>query len=792
MISRLRRLLFLLLLLPALALAQSGQGSASGAAGTSGSSAASAPIMGPQGSGFGSQGASQSPGLSGQGEAPSPGFGNQGGRLAPASGPAGATPATTDPRAAPRPGSSAEDQASQRRQAQSGQADALPQLERNEFQDFIAQSTGRLLPRYGIELFAGAPSTFAPVENIPMTLDYVIGPGDELLMRVWGRIDGEYRLAVDREGNINIPQVGTISVSGIRIQDLQVYLRNAIARNFRDFELSVSLGKLRSIQVFVVGQARRPGSYSVSSLSTLVNALFASGGPSGAGSMRRIQLRRGDKTVSEFDVYDFLSKGDKSKDVRLLPGDVIYIPPEGQLVAISGSVKVPAIYELKDKAALADVIELAGGLTTTAAGKKVLLERIENREVRRVDEFSLDQGGLARAVKDGDLISVLSISPKFDNAVTLRGNVATALRHPYKDGMRITDLIPEKDALIVPGYYARQNLATRIEVRSENQLVNEIVRSGAEINWDYALIERLNPADLSPTLLNFDLGKAVLEHDPVNNLLLKPGDVVTVFSKNDFSVPQARRTKIVILEDEFNRPGVYQVRPGETLRELVVRVGGISPDAYLFAAEFTRESTRIAQQKSLNEAISRLEEAAQRSLALRTQNVVSTDTESIAQQAAAQQAVLTRLRQLKATGRIILKRSADARGLDIPELPLENGDRLKIPSRPATVTVLGSVYNEGSFMYEAGQSVADYLAQAGGPTRTADAGATYILRADGSVVSKRQSWVGGLSFERVMHGDTIVVPEDFDRTTWTKTLKDWGQILYQFGLGAAAIRVLRD
>ena len=379
MISRLRRLLFILLLLPALALAQSGQGSASGAAGTSGSSAASAPIMGPQGSGFGSQGASQSPGLSGQGEAPSPGFGNQGGRLAPASGPAGATPATTDPRAAPRPGSSAEDQASQRRQAQSGQADALPQLERNEFQDFIAQSTGRLLPRYGIELFAGAPSTFAPVENIPMTLDYVIGPGDELLMRVWGRIDGEYRLAVDREGNINIPQVGTISVSGIRIQDLQVYLRNAIARNFRDFELSVSLGKLRSIQVFVVGQARRPGSYSVSSLSTLVNALFASGGPSGAGSMRRIQLRRGDKTVSEFDVYDFLSKGDKSKDVRLLPGDVIYIPPEGQLVAIAGSVKVPAIYELKDKASLADVIDLAGGLNTTAAGQKVLLERDDPR-----------------------------------------------------------------------------------------------------------------------------------------------------------------------------------------------------------------------------------------------------------------------------------------------------------------------------------------------------------------------------------------------------------------------------
>ena len=710
---------------------------------------------------------------------------------------------------------------------QGGQTDdaELPEEDPSEFQTFIEQSTGRLLPRYGFNLFTRAPSTFAPVDNIPVTMDYAIGPGDEILISVWGQIDGEHRVEVDRNGSINIPKVGTINVAGIKIQDLQGHVRNAMARNFRNFDLSVSLGQLRSIQIFIVGQARRPGSYTVSSLSTLVSALFASGGPSGTGSMRRIQLKRGNTTVSEFDVYDFLARGDKSKDVRLLPGDVIFIPPEGELVAVSGSVKVPAIFELKDKASLADVIDLAGGLTATAAGQKVMLERIEDRRVRRVDEFSLDKAGLSRAAKDGDLITILPILPKFDNAVTLRGNVAMPLRYPYREGMRITDLIPEKDALIVADFYVRRNLATRVTTRTEEQirddikragsevalksddqlmteikrsdaekLLTEIRRSGVEINWDYALIERLNTNDFSPTLLPFDLGKAVLERDPAQNLLLRPGDVVTIFGKGDFGVPLDRRTNIVVLEDEFRRPGLYKAEPGETLRQLVLRTGGLSPNAYLFGAVLTRESVRVSQQKNLDESISRLEVDAQRSLALSSQTAQATDADSIKQQAAAQQSVIARMRQLKASGRIILKSSADAQSVvDIPDLPLENGDRLQIPSRPSTVSVFGAVYNEGSFVFRDGQRVSDYLVQSGGPTRTADAAAIYILRVDGSVVSRRQSgWItGSFDSERLMPGDAIVVPEDFDRSTWTKTLKDFGQILYQFGLGAAALKVLK-
>jgi protein involved in polysaccharide export with SLBB domain len=195
-----------------------------------------------------------------------------------------------------------------------------PGAERNEFQEFITASSGKKLPMFGFNLFE-APSTFAPVENIPVTPDYVIGPGDELLVRAWGQIDVDYRAVVDRNGMINIPRVGSIPVAGVRYQDLTSHVRTAVSRNFRNFELLVTMGQLRSVQIFVVGHARRPGAYTVSSLSTLVNAIFAAGGPTGHGSLRAIQLKRGNSVVSEIDLYELLLSGDKSKDVPLLPGD---------------------------------------------------------------------------------------------------------------------------------------------------------------------------------------------------------------------------------------------------------------------------------------------------------------------------------------------------------------------------------------------------------------------------------------------------------------------------------------
>jgi protein involved in polysaccharide export with SLBB domain len=668
--------------------------------------------------------------------------------------------------------------------------------QRNEFQEFAAQSVGRYLPLFGHNLFAGMPSTFAPVDSIPVTPDYVVGPGDEVMIRAWGQVDIDYRAVVDRNGMINIPRVGNVNVSGIRFQDLNGYLRTAIGRIFRNFELSVTLGQLRSIQIFVVGQAQRPGSYTVSSLSTLVNAIFASGGPSPRGSMRQIQLKRGNKTVTELDLYDLLLKGDKSRDVQLLPGDVIYFPPVGGLAAVSGSVNEPAIYELKGRMTLSDLIQLAGGLSTTAEGRRVIVERIEDRKIRKVDEFTLDSAGLGREIKDGDLVRVFALSPRFENAVTLRGAVATPGRYPWRDGLRIRDIIPDREALIVPDYWARQNRdglvigqeRTRVDVR----------RNVDEINWDYALVERLNYDDLTTMLIPFNLGRAVIDGDASNNVPLRSGDIVTIFSKADIQVPVAKQTKYVRLEGEFATSGIYQIMPGESLRQLVTRVGGLTPNAYLFGSEFTRETTRQFQQKRLDEAIDFLEKEIQRNLAsLAGAAIAKEDVDGARAQAEGQKLLVARMRQARATGRIVLELPAQEPQMkDLPDLALEDGDRFLVPSRPSVVSVVGSVYNQNAFIYRGEQRVSDYLTRAGGPTKDADSSSIYVVRADGTVVSRRQTsgvfGMGGFEGERLMPGDAIVVPEELDKFRFTKALKDWTQILYQFALGVAGLVVLKD
>jgi len=665
---------------------------------------------------------------------------------------------------------------------------------KSEFQDFITQSVGQTLPMFGYDLFRNAPNTFAPVDHIPVTPDYTIGPGDELLVHVWGQVEANDSVVVDRNGMINLPKVGQVSVVGVRYQNLQAHLKSAIGRMFKNFELDVSLGKLRSIQVFVVGQAARPGNYTVSSLSTLVNAVFASGGPSGKGSMRHIQLKRSGKVLTEFDMYDLLQKGDKSKDVQLLSGDVIYIPTVGAMAAITGSVNTPAIFELKDNETLAGLLSLAGGLTNVAAGQKVTVERIHEREMRKVAEFNLDKDGLAKPLQDGDLITVSSISARFDNAVTLRGNVASPGRHPWKEGLRISDVIPDKGALIIDAYWLKQNQASRKDVTSTASLRNEVKRSLAEVNWDYAVVERLNK-NLTTSLIPFHLGKAIIDHDAQQNLLLQPGDTITIFSKEDIQVPIANRTKYVVLEGELAHAGVYQVVPGETLRQLVERAGGLSPEAYLVGSEFTREATREIQQKRLDDIVTKMEAEIQRTAIKRsTAALTKEDADTARVEAQSQEALLGKMRQVKASGRIVLEIPEYAVELkNLPDIALEDGDRLYVPSIPSTVSVMGTVYNQNAFVYKKGQTVSEYLDKAGGPTRDGDESEVYLIRADGLVFSKRQGSMfssGSFSSRKAMPGDTIVVPEKLERYNLTKDLKDWSQIFYQFAIGVASLKTI--
>jgi polysaccharide export outer membrane protein len=665
-----------------------------------------------------------------------------------------------------------------------------------EFQRFVESSLGVKLPIFGQNLFENVPSTFAPLDRVQVPADYIIGPDDELLIRAWGQVDVNWRAVVDRTGAVYIPQIGTFNVAGVKYQDLHDYLQAQIGRIFKNFQLSVSLGRLRSMQVFVVGQVKKPGSYTISSLSSLVDALFASGGPSKRGSMRRIELKRDGKTVTTFDLYDLITKGDKSKDTKLEAGDVIYVPPVGPLVALAGSINTPAIYELRDKSTLGEAIAYAGGLTNTARGGHAVVERIENRQIRETDEFPLDQEGLARELHDGDVVRFLPISSKFEKTVTLRGNVAVPGHYPWREGMRLHDLIPERNFLVTDEYWTRQNRLALTPQTPEKrigqaELKNDVKRVAAEINWQYAVIQRIDPQDLSSHLLPFNLGKAI-EGDAEQNLVLQPDDVVTIFSQADIQVPIGQQSKFVHVEGEVKQAGVYQVQPGETLRHLIIRIGGLTPQAYLYGSEFTRESTRVDQQQRLDEYVNDLSRSAQRNTAATAYLGDNPDAALVKAEADAQQNLVEKMKGLKSTGRIVLEIKPTAAGTEaLPELVLEDGDRLLVPFRPATVGVIGSVYDNGAFVFKPGKTVADYLRLAGGARRDGDKGREFVIRADGSTVSRQQHrGFISLNFDtlRLMPGDTIVVPEKLARGAAARAaLRDWATILGQLGLAAGGI-----
>jgi protein involved in polysaccharide export with SLBB domain len=798
--------------------------------------------------------------------------------------------------------------------ANSQQQMLLPPEPLTEFQKFIASTNGQVLPIFGANLFRRVPSTFAPLNMTPVPADYVIGPGDELRVRVWGQVNFQANLQVDRAGEVYLPQVGPVHVEGMPFSDLDGHLRKAIGRVYRNFDLTADIGQIRAIQVYVAGQARRPGVYTVSSLSTLVDTVFASGGPSVQGSMRHIELRRGSQVVTDFDLYGLLVRGDKSKDVKLLPGDVIFIPAVGPEVAITGSVRTPAIYELREGESLDGLIADAGGVSAVAAEARVSIERISEHRDRYAMEVTYDANGLKTPLADGDLVHVYSIVPRYQKTVTLRGNIANPGRFAWHAGMRVSELIPDKDSLVTRNYWwkraqlglpapefepvpyfstmrqptdgnpvtlrprvqgemngangsgqqgqygsqqnpygnangvagngsnnapgmngsqdgyaqdpmaqnadgsqqgqygSQQNQRLSAQQRGSNSSLaaqqsetsngpapaqrTEVKKFAPEIDWDYAVIQRQDPDTLKTTLISFDLGKLVLQHDSSQDMELQAGDVVSIFSEADIHVPIAEQTKLVTLSGEFVHSGVYSVQPGETFHHLVERAGGFSPNAYLYGSEYTRESTRAMQQARIDEYVQNLSMEIQRSnMAVAASSTGS--SQDAASDAAAQineQNLLTNLRQIRATGRIVLTFVPTSTGtVNLPEIAMEDGDHFSVPSVPATVNVVGSVYDQNSFLYATSRRVGEYLGLAGGPDRDADYKHSFLIRADGEVVSSdlgKGLWAEKFKNVPVYPGDTIVVPEKTFRPGTLRAVLAYSQLFSQLALGAAAISVI--
>lgn len=723
-----------------------------------------------------------------------------------------------------------------------------PKLQQpSQFQKFVQESTGKLLPLFGASLFEN-PMAYAADAAAPAPNEYVLGPGDEVRIQIWGTVDFAGNQTLDRNGQINLPKIGAITLGGVQVKDLESVLKKQVGTVFNNVSVNAALGKLRGITVYVVGQANQPGTYNLNSLSTLINAVFASGGPNTNGSMRQIELKRSGKTITTLDLYDFIGKGDKSKDAALQPGDVIMIPPAGPRMALVGATDHGAVYELKAGAKVKDILTLGGGVSALASQQKALLERINvqaaqtaqaPQALRQVQNLMLNQQGLEQTLQDGDVLTLLPISPAFANAITLQGTVAQPLRHPWVSNMRVSDLIPDREALITSDYYKRKNKLvqtidtdktkdrntgqeqrdlrdsrdsrdpafaynptefTKLKDTKEagKEVAQRINSMVDQINWDYAVVERLNTKDLRVDLIPFNLGKAVVQKDPAHNLELQPGDVVTILSSTDVQLPAERKTRLVRIEGEVAAPGVYQAKPGETLPQLLQRVGGLTPQAYVYGTEFTRESVRKQQQENLDQVIRRLEAqgvSAGATLAANLTGERAAQAATLQQQQQQQmQSQINRLKAMKSKGRVSLELDADKQVL--PNLPLEDGDTILVPTLPAFVAAAGSVNNDNVFIYRNGKTVADVLLAAG-LNEDSEPNEAFVLRADGSIFSRKAAgWFSRFEGAKLMPGDTVVVPSKVDResgyNTLMRGLRDWTQIFSNLGIGAAAIKTLKN
>lgn len=668
----------------------------------------------------------------------------------------------------------------------------------------------RELRQFGYDFFNNSSQLLTATDSLPAGDGYALGPGDTLNLNLWGSINARHELTVDRNGEIMIPKVGSVKVWGLNFEQGREAIDRAIGRFFRNYEMNLTLGVLRTIKVFVVGEVKAPGGYPVSSLSTVINALSAAGGPTRNGTLRSIRITRAGHLPLVVDLYDFLLSGDRSKDVRLENGDTIFVPVIGPVVAVAGEVRRPAIYEIKGRTTIPDMLKMAGGVMATGSMGRIQVERVEKNTSRISLDFVPKDGSLEKelgkvTVMDRDMVKVFPVQSAVRKVVTLKGNVVQPGEYQFREGMRLSDLVPNFNALLPesflesveivrlsPPEYRRELLTANLRralvgIEADNVLLQEqdtvrvfarsemtekphVFINGAVIkpgSYDYfpgmtvrdlvsaggspkrnAFLEIgelsrvvVTGDSANPQRMPINLSKAI-EGDPQHNLPLQPDDVLMVRGVSNWFDATDRLVKI---GGEVRFPGVYSVARGEKLSSVLERAGGFTEKAYLRGSKFTRRTVREAQQKRMDEFILRSEReitSKQASLA----SVAASGEELQATKAALESlsSNLKRLKGVKAEGRVVvcLVPLADMRKTD-SDVVLEGGDELFVPPRPSVVNVMGEVYNPVSFVYTPESSdVGTYLQRAGGPTRNAEPDDMYIILADGTVFHRAQSNMG--------------------------------------------------
>lgn len=652
------------------------------------------------------------------------------------------------------------------------------------------------LKQFGYELFSNDTRESSGLADVPVNAEYVVGPGDELNVLLWGRINRTLRLTVQRDGTVLIPQIGPLAVAGLSFAQVR-QLISSQAGQIEGVQADVTVGRLRTIQVFVIGQVVEPGPHTVSALAHVSDALTAAEGVRKTGSLRRIELRRDNHLIGTIDLYATLLHGDTSADQRLQARDVIFVPVIGPVVAMAGNVRNPAIYELKGRETLDDAVRMAGGVSAFGYAQRIQVERVQNHQQRIALDAALETPQThSFAVGDGDLVKVFTVLPEQGNVVKLEGNVNRPGKYQYEPGMRVADLVrhgqgvrdrtffeyallKRREGPTRTTHYLRVDLETAISnqtssadtvlepgdtltIYSEGE-INELptVSIAGEVRkpGTYPLTDGMRIKDLvyeagglkqdayvakvqmertltdgsSVRYLYKDVDlKGALDGNTSANDALHVGDALFITQTPNWHTPW-----VVQVKGEAMQPGPYVIHEGERLGSVLERCGGVRSDGYLRALILLRKSVKEMQKQNLQRASAQLQtELTKAALMPAESKEQQPNLQQKAEALTMLKNMITQNGQDQAIGRIVLNvSSVGVLPGSSADVPLEDKDEIIVPRRPSSVNVMGEVYGPTAIAYEPRLTVAQYIDRAGGLTEDADKEQIFVVKANGAIVS---------------------------------------------------------
>tara|TARA_B100002019_G_scaffold291028_1_gene310102 strand:- start:6259 stop:8886 length:2628 start_codon:yes stop_codon:yes gene_type:complete len=739
-------------------------------------------------------------------------------------------------------------------------------LQRREIEkraeEFGKSETDAIKP-FGYDLFASDPSTFAPGNEVPIPTDYRIGPGDLVEVQLFGQRNDSFSLEISREGMLQFPSIGPINAfeKGTSFIDLKNHLKEKIREHLGEgVQSSITLGAFRSIRIFLLGEVRKQGAYTVSALSTTINALLSCGGIKESGSLRKIQLKRAGKLVASFDLYDLLLRGDTSADQALQPGDVLFVPVVEKQVSISGAVRRPGKYEIIGGETLAQVLDLAGGTSDRSVLDLIRLERLNSDYRTVVKNLNLSENKDFKVLQ-GDSVSIGFANSKIKNVVSLIGAVENVGDYEWKKGLQLNELIGSADDFLSNidlqyGLIRRKNSdgifscisfkpyqlvtgnAQPIILQSQDLIYffsrdkkersdllagllsdlrkqtlagkyAKIVRISGSVHFpgEYPLTETMSLNELlhagggtrdSAYMLDAEISRIVVGVDQVASVKHIRVDQKTLADENSSysfklhpydvlsikPIPLWREGESIELLGEFKFPGIYSLKAGETLLDVINRAGGLTERAFTKGAVFSRENLRQKEDEQKGRLIAQLESD------LATATLSAKDVADATQARSAANAMISRLRNSESQGRLVIDLVKMLSGSESKNLLVKSGDVLTIPQIPYAVSVSGEVQYPSSHLYDQSLDLNDYLSRSGGFTQNADKDRTFVVKANGAVMSKHgaNAWFGkGGGSTQMEAGDVIVVPVDIKQTHFLENLTYGTQIIYQLAVAAAAV-----